>query len=296
MSPEDEKTEDGTNTQPASEASAGETSSATQVSSQSKAESEKQEVAESDTTASESIKSDKKEESGKLTSEKELEPTDWPDPEKTEENSKTDPEQTNSDSQTASATGKANPDLNPPLTQHHVSHLLTEVLSEQREEEAQSVVRKVRFPIILDVLLAGGLLFAVGGFSIGLFHMYIAHSAAQSISLQKYKEAIAILKAAPLPQVFSRPGSETEDMLSKAIYLDALERLEAETDMENAIKDLNQIKPGSKYFALAQETIDENTEPAPVMLQGGAETIETNPGEEQKSLLDKTLHEDEKKK
>lgn len=186
------------------------------------------------------------------------------------------------------------PDNSPPLTQHHVSHLLSEVLQEPQPEPT-AVVRKVRIPIIFDVVLAGGLLFAVGGFTFGLFHMYLVHSAAQAISEQKYKAAIAILKGAPFPQIFSRPGSDTEEMLSKATYLDAMDRLESENDVEGAVKQLAEIKAGSKYFNLAQEAINENTEPATMMLQGGTEHNETSPPpEEQKSLLDKTLTEEEK--
>lgn len=194
----------------------------------------------------------------------------------------------------ASGKEKPVPDNSPPLTQHHVSHLLSEVLHEPQPEPS-AVVRKVRIPIIFDVVLAGGLLFAVGGFTFGLFHMYLVHSAAQAISEQKYKAAIAILKGAPFPKIFSRPGSDTEEMLSKATYLDAMDRLESENDVEGAVKQLAEIKAGSKYFNLAQEAINENTEPATMMLQGGTEHNETSPPpEEQKSLLDKTLTEEEK--
>lgn len=184
------------------------------------------------------------------------------------------------------------------LTQHHVSHLLSDVL--QDEAPQQNYKGGLRFPMILDLLLGAGLLVAVGGFTIGLFHMYLVHSASQSISEQRYKAAIAILKGAPLPVVFARPGSETEELLSKARYLDAMEKLEntmdkpdSEPEIREALNELGQIQPGSKYFALAQEAINENTEPAPVMLQGGAETTETNPVPEEKpTLLEKTLKED----
>lgn len=182
------------------------------------------------------------------------------------------------------------------LTQHHVSHLLSDVLQDDSIEEA-APLKGIRFPMIFDCLLGVGLLVAVGGFTIGLFHMYIVHSASQLISEQRYDKAITVLKGAPLPQVFSRPGSDTEELLSKAQYLDAMDKLEANQDIEIALKELGEIHPGSKYFALAQEAINENTEPAPIMLQGGAETTEQAApnAEEKQSLLDKTLKEEEKK-
>lgn len=181
------------------------------------------------------------------------------------------------------------------LTQHHVSHLLKDVLQDSAEE-APAAPKGMRFPMVLDLLLALGLLVAVGGFTVGLFHMYLVHSASQSISEQRYKAAIAILKGAPLPQVFARPGSDTEELLSKARYMDAMDKLEQGTDLEEAIKELGEIHAGSKYFALAQEAINENTEPAEVMLQGGAEHTDTSApdnAEEKQSLLEKTLREDE---
>jgi hypothetical protein len=221
----------------------------------------------------------------------------WPDANKLDQNSQSETERSNSsDAETDDSAGYGNPlpDNSPPLTQIHVSHLLSEVLQEPQPEPS-AVVRKVRIPIIFDVVLAGGLLFAVGGFTFGLFHMYLVHSAAQAISEQKYKAAIAILKGAPFPKIFSRPGSDTEEMLSKATYLDAMDRLESENDVAGAVKQLEEIKAGSKYFHLAQEAINENTEPATMMLQGGTEHNESSPPpEEQQSLLDKTLKEEEK--
>lgn len=180
------------------------------------------------------------------------------------------------------------------LTQHHVSHLLSDVLSE--EQEPRPVVKGLRFPMLLDCLLGLGLLLAVGGFTVGLFHMYLIHSASQCISEQRYKAAISLLKGAPLPQIYGRTGSDTEELLSKARYLDAIDMLEAGTNVNVAIKELSEIRPGSRYFALAQEAINENTEPAPVMLQGGAETTEIGPVPVPKeTLLEKTLKEDEHK-
>jgi len=84
--------------------------------------------------------------------------------------------------------------------------------------------------------------------------------------------------------------------LSKARYLDAIETIETGADIPAALKELGEIRPGSRYFVLAQQAISENTEPAPLMLQGGAETVEKDPLPPQKeSLVEKTLKEDESK-
>lgn len=183
------------------------------------------------------------------------------------------------------------------LTQHHVSHLLSDVLEDEKNAEEPPPIKGIRFPMIFDCLLACGLLVAVGGFTVGLFHMYIVHSASQYISEQRYDKAITVLKGAPLPQVFSRTGSDTEELLSKAQYLDAMDKIESNTDVEGALKELGEIRPGSKFFALAQEAINENTEPAPIMLQGGAETTEEAlpNAEDKQSLLEKALKEEERK-
>ena len=209
----------------------------------------------------------------------------WPDPAKMQP-----PPAVNSNPEQ----GKIAPDNSPPLTQAHVSHLVSEVLREPQPEPS-AVVRKVRIPVAFDVVLAIGLLFAVGGFTFGLFHMYLVHSAAKAISEQKYRAAMEILKSAPFPQIFSKPGSDTEEMLSKAIYLDAMDRLETDANHAGALKQLSEIKAGSKYFHLAQEAINANTVVAPALLQGGTEQPETSPQQKgQKSLLDKTLNEEEK--
>jgi hypothetical protein len=177
--------------------------------------------------------------------------------------------------------GKADP---PPMQQHHVSKLLDEVLE---EPEPPPGARKFRHPMILDIALAVGLLAALGGFTVGLFKMYITHSAEQSIMRHNYKAAIAILQGAPLPGFFTIPGSDPDELLSQALYLDAMDKLEVDNDVDGALKELQQIRPGSRYFDLAQELIKENFEPSSTTLQGGAEHIEEHPVEtpEKKPLL-----------
>ena len=177
------------------------------------------------------------------------------------------------------------------LTQHHVSHLLSDVLQDESANAAPPG-KGFRFPMIFDLLLGAGLLVAVGGFTVGLLHMYIVHSASQFISDQRYERAITILKGAPLPQVFSRPGTDTEELLSKARYLDAMDKIESNSKVDFALRELAEIRPGSKYFALAQEAINENTEPAEILLQGGTETTAAPAPEQEQTLLEKTLKED----
>lgn len=192
-------------------------------------------------------------------------------------------------------TGESQPDKSPPeapapgegngsgesripesveLHQHHVSKILDQVLD---EPDPAVTPRKIKHPMILDVGLAVGLLVAMGGFTIGLFKMYLTHSAEQSITQHNYKAAIGILKGAPLPGFFVIPGSDPEELLSQALYLDAMNKLDVDNDVEGALKELQQIKPGSRYFVLAQEIIQENFVPASVTLQGGAEHLETDP-------------------
>ncbi|MBI4532632.1 MAG: hypothetical protein HY711_01695 [Candidatus Melainabacteria bacterium] len=160
------------------------------------------------------------------------------------------------------------------LHQHHISKILDEVLEEPEPEVS---TRRLKHPMILDLALGIGLLVAMGGFTVGLFKMYLTHSAEQSITQQNYKAAIAILKGAPLPGFFSIPGSDPEELLSQALYLDAMEKLDVDSDVDGALKELQQIKPGSRYFTLAQEIIEEHFEPSATRLQGGTQHIETNP-------------------
>jgi hypothetical protein len=160
------------------------------------------------------------------------------------------------------------------LHAHHVSKILDEVLQEPAPSETPG---RFKHPMILDVILAIGLLVAMGGFTVGMFKMYLTHSAEQSITQNNYKAAIAILKGAPLPGFFTIPGSDPEELLAQALYLDALDRLEVEKDTDGALKQLQEIRPGSRYFVLAQKIIEDHHRPSSTFLQGGTELIETNP-------------------
>lgn len=176
----------------------------------------------------------------------------------------------------------------------HVSHILDEVLEESAETAAlpEAERKKLRYPILMDVVLGLGLLVAMGGFTVGLFHMYIVHAAADSINKTNYEAAIALLRGAPLPQVFAMPGSDTEELLSQALYLDSLEKTKiGRRDL--AMEQLRLIKPGSKFFAGAQHLISDNTEPAEVLLEGATVTVETSPPEVKKTAVERALQTDD---
>ena len=167
--------------------------------------------------------------------------------------------------ETAPAEAPAGDDEKPSeLHAHHISKILDEVLQEPAASERPG---GFRHPMILDVILAIGLLVAMGGFTVGMFKMYLTHSAEQSITQNNYKAAIAILKGAPLPGFFTIPGSDPEELLAQALYLDALDRLEVEKDTDGALKQLQEIRPGSRYFTLAQKIIEDHHRPSSTFLQ-----------------------------
>ena len=169
------------------------------------------------------------------------------------------------------------------LHAHHVSKILDEVLEEPEESGSSG---KFKHPMVLDIILAVGLLFAMGGFTVGLFKMYLTHSAEQSITQHNYKAAIAILKGAPVPGFFAIPGSDPDELLNQALYLDAMDKLEVDDDVDGALKEFQQIRPGSHFFTLAQEIIEENYTPSATTLQGGTSVTEqAAPVQENKPLL-----------
>lgn len=172
-----------------------------------------------------------------------------------------------------------------PLTQHHVSKILDEVL-----EEEPSKGTFIRHPMVLDILLALGLLLAMGSFTIGLIRIYVTHSAQQSITERNYKAAIAILRGAPLPGFFNftAPGTDPEELLNQALYLDAMDQLEANSEDEAALRELEKIRPGSRFFETAQSIVKERVKRSPITLEGSA-SHEASPSdqaiEEPKPLL-----------
>jgi hypothetical protein len=152
------------------------------------------------------------------------------------------------------------------LHQHHVSKILDEVLEDRPASETS---QRFRHPILVDLVLAVGLLTALAGFAAGLMRMYIAHSAEQSIIKGNFKAAIAILRGTPFPGFFESPGSEPKELLDKACYLDAMEKLNAYSEDQSALKELESIEPGSPFFDLAQTILKEHFKPSAITLQGG---------------------------
>jgi hypothetical protein len=153
------------------------------------------------------------------------------------------------------------------LQQHHVSKILDQVLEETAAVEP---TQKYRHPILVDIVLAVGLLIAMAGFTAGLFRMYVAHSAEQSITKGNFQAAIAILEGAPFPNVFAAPGSEPRELLDQALYLDAMEKLNAYSEDQAGLKELEKIEPGSAFFELAQTILKEHFKPSAITLEGGA--------------------------
>jgi len=155
------------------------------------------------------------------------------------------------------------------MQQQRVSRILDAVLDEPVEETASH--HGFKHPLFLDVVLAVGLLVAMAGFSIGMFKIYITHSAKQSINQQNYRAAIALLKGTPLPGFFNIAGSEDSvELLNRALYLDAISKLEINRDDSSALEELQQIRPGSGYFELAQDLLRDNSPPPKMQLEGGA--------------------------
>ena len=168
----------------------------------------------------------------------------------------------------------------------HVSKILDEVLEDPVGKP--EVKASIRHPMILDVGLAVFLLVAMAGFTIGLIRIYITHAAEQSIMQRNYRAAIALLNGTPLPSFFGGPWSDGEELLERAYYLDAMSRLDANSDDPSALKELERIKPGSRFFELSQEILKEHFKPSSITLQGQAEhqaTPQETQVEEKKPLI-----------
>jgi hypothetical protein len=140
------------------------------------------------------------------------------------------------------------------------------------------VMRTFKQPMLFDIVLAIGLLVAVAGFTTGLMRIYITHMAKQSINQHNYKAAITILKRNPVPEFFSGFGSDPNDLLNQALYLDAMTKLEANNEDQSALSQLSKITSGSRFFHLAQDILNANGKP---MDEDGS----VNPGDAPKDPL-----------
>jgi len=149
------------------------------------------------------------------------------------------------------------------VQQHHY-RMLDSVLDQA------GPVRHFKQPMLFDIVLALGLLVAVAGFTTGLMRIYITHMAKQSINQHNYKAAITILKRNPVPEFFSGFGSDPNELLNQALYLDAMTKLEANSEDQAALSQLSKITAGSRFFHLAQEILTEKTKPSEMQLKSGA--------------------------
>lgn len=120
------------------------------------------------------------------------------------------------------------------------------------------VIRRFKQPMLFDIVLALGLLVAVAGFTTGLMRIYITHMAKQSINQHNYKAAITILKRNPVPEFFSGFGSDPNELLNQALYLDAMTKLEANSEDQSALSQLSKITSESRFFHLAQDILSAN--------------------------------------
>ncbi len=150
--------------------------------------------------------------------------------------------------------------------QVHISKILDEVLELPEPPKGGS---KYKHPMYLDLILAAGLLVAMGGFTIGLFKIYITHSAQDNIAQHNYKAAISILRGSPVPDFFAVPGSSPQELLNKALYLDAMEKLDANPEDQSALHELQKITKNSTFFETAQDILRDKYKPSR-MLEGGA--------------------------
>lgn len=150
--------------------------------------------------------------------------------------------------------------------QIHISKILDEVLELPEPPKGGS---KYKHPMYLDLILAAGLLVAMGGFTIGLFKIYITHSAQDNIAQHNYKAAISILRGSPVPDFFAVPGSSPQELLNKALYLDAMEKLDANPEDQSALHELQKITKNSTFFETAQDILKDKYKPSR-MLEGGA--------------------------
>jgi len=133
-------------------------------------------------------------------------------------------------------------------------------------------MRGHKHPIVIDVVLACGLIFAVGGFTIGLLHMYVNHLAEQSLKRNDYAAAVALLDG--IPQSFLSADTDSKDLFDRALYLDAMQKLTTNPEDKLAVRELDRIMPGSQFFESSQEVLTEHFKPSSITLTCGTSKVE----------------------
>jgi hypothetical protein len=159
------------------------------------------------------------------------------------------------------------------LQQQRISGILKAVLDHEEASQQMAAIRPLPYPWIVDVVLGVGLLIAVGGFTLGLFKMYITHQAQHAMIEGNYQAAIHLLKGSPVPiDIVSFMGVRDEDpeeILAHALYLDAMHKISVDNDINGAKAELQQIRAGTHEFDQAQKILLENFQPSSTQLTGG---------------------------
>ncbi|HEY9792594.1 MAG TPA: hypothetical protein V6D22_19490 [Candidatus Obscuribacterales bacterium] len=159
------------------------------------------------------------------------------------------------------------------LQQQRVSGILKAVLDHEEASAEAMALKRLPYPWVIDVVLGIGLLIAVGGFSLGMFKMYVTHQAQNAIVEGNYQAAIHLLKGSPLPIDLVRfmgvRDEDPEEILAHALYLDAMHRITDKGDIKGAKDELQQIREGTHEFEQAQKILLENFQPSSTQLTGG---------------------------
>ena len=153
---------------------------------------------------------------------------------------------------------------------HHQSAVFNDLLKKTAPDLPESG-KAYKHPLVIDFFLAAGLLLAVAGFTLGAVKIYLIHEAKHDITNRRYAEAIAVLKGDPLPGFFQVEGENPQDLLDQARYLEAIEKLDRNDSDQSALSELDLIRPGSRFFEMANNIKGEHSPASPIVLQGGTE-------------------------
>lgn len=139
--------------------------------------------------------------------------------------------------------------------------LMAQALKSEEPQETtppRPQLKSYKHPMVVDLAIAMGLLFAMGALTVGFVQTYVANSARTSIMQGNYKAAIQILRGAPIPDVFGGSGSENSDeLLNKALFLDAMEKLDNNRADQTALQELGKITPGSRFYDMARGQLEQ---------------------------------------
>ncbi len=151
------------------------------------------------------------------------------------------------------------------------SPIVTEILDKEllSESEPQAQIKR---PLVLDLILVCGVVLAVGAVTVSFLKLYMADTAKQYIAHKKYEQAISMLKESPILAFFPNFGDDPKELLSEALYLDGIKKVNEQNDVDGGLKELGRIRPGSAYFVPAQDIIYKESKPSQRILLGGTST------------------------